>query len=72
MSRNPITSNQYQDWIHCQLEPEDIVIRGNGKRYKPVRINNDEFLREYAKNNKELTEAEKDKLNDDYLKLYGL
>lgn len=38
MSRNPITSHQYQAWIHRQLEPEDVLITGNHKRIKPVNI----------------------------------
>lgn len=60
-------SRAYDMWIHQQLEPTDIIITGNRKRYHEIKK---EFV--LTKPPVVLSEEEDTRQQDEYLKLKGI
>lgn len=76
-----MTNSNYDSWIFLQLEPDQAtvlhanrmdfmpsidggaIMMGNAKRYDPIMP---------ACNSIELTEGEKDRMNEELIKLYGV
>lgn len=52
-------NTSYDHWVYSQLEPNDIIITGNAKRYKPVPVVYEPIP--------VVSEAEADERNDEYL-----
>lgn len=81
-----MSQTSYDSWVHSQLEP-DQMLRGNGKRYPPIRNivgtwqQQDEFDRDYVekfgeaafdKANTIETAAESERKQMEYLKQFGI
>lgn len=60
-------SRAYDMWVHKQLEPTDIIITGNRKRYHEIKK---ELI--LGKPPVKLSEAEDNRLQDEYLKSKGI
>ena len=57
-------------WIHQQLEPDDIIIRGNSKRWSGRKIVHNVYDAEIRLSDAEIREIER--REDEYLKLKGI
>ena len=65
-------ARQYDHWIHTQLEPNDIIIVGNAKRFanKTKVIAAPSTQWQYEEEIR--SENDKDRVQDEYLKQHGI
>lgn len=67
-------ARQYDYWIHTQLEPNDIIIVGNAKRFanKTKVIDTAAPSTQWQHEEEIRSENDKDRVQDEYLKQHGI
>ena len=66
-------SRQYDHWIHTQLEPNDIIIVGNAKRFaNKIKVIDAAQTTQWVYEEEIRSEQEHDRLQDEYLKSKGI
>ena len=65
-------SRQYDHWIHTQLEPNDIIIVGNAKRFANKTKVTDAQTTQWVYEEEIRSEEDKDRVQDEYLKSKGI
>ena len=65
-------ARQYDHWIHTQLEPNDIIIVGNTKRFANKTKVTDAQTTQWVYEEEIRSEEDKDRVQDEYLKSKGI